>query len=357
MVPVLLLHVGTPNEARPTDMNRIVVLSISLLSFAGLACDSQAVSRGVEPGTEAPDGRTRGGKADKNLSGSCEDSCGAQSMTGSCWCDAKCAELGDCCEDAAPVCEDTGDSCPNLVQPPEDFCPPGEQFSWGADDNGCMTPSCDPIPAQSCQWDAPCGEGEYCHYEQAQACGQTQDLGECRVIPDSCSKHFDPVCGCDGEVYSNECHANAAGHSATPAAQGSDGFVCPDLFAKCDAEHPCDDGQFCNWAPNEACGDGTGSGVCIPQPEGCTEQFAPVCGCDGEVYGNACSANAAGLSWVPAAQSSDGFICPSLQDPGPAPAPSCEGECGGAGSDGSCWCDDKCASLGDCCDDKADHCG
>jgi hypothetical protein len=32
------------------------------------------------------------------------------------------------------------------------------------------------------------------------------------------------------------------------------------------------------------------------KPEFCTEQFDPVCGCDGETHGNACAANSAGVS-------------------------------------------------------------
>lgn len=35
----------------------------------------------------------------------------------------------------------------------------------------------------------------------------------------------------------------------------------------------------------------------------------------------------------------------------------CEDRCGGAGSNGSCYCDSSCASYGDCCDDYATVCG
>ena len=37
-------------------------------------------------------------------------------------------------------------------------------------------------------------------------------------------------------------------------------------------------------------------------------------------------------------------------------AGSCLGGCGGIANNGACWCDDECASFGDCCADKASIC-
>lgn len=58
----------------------------------------------------------------------------------------------------------------------------------------------------------------------------------------------------------------------------------------------CGEGEFCLYSENAICGWADASGTCAPIPEMCTMHYAPVCACDGEVYSNACVANAAGTS-------------------------------------------------------------
>ncbi len=58
----------------------------------------------------------------------------------------------------------------------------------------------------------------------------------------------------------------------------------------------CNAGQFCNWKTADICGAADAGGTCAYKPQVCNHLFAPVCGCDGQTYSNACHANAAGTS-------------------------------------------------------------
>ena len=63
---------------------------------------------------------------------------------------------------------------------------------------------------------------------------------------------------------------------------------CKRLELTCTSDLNCEAGQYC---AQRACGsDATVPGTCVVQPDFCTEQYQPVCGCDGRNYGNACAA-------------------------------------------------------------------
>jgi hypothetical protein len=62
-----------------------------------------------------------------------------------------------------------------------------------------------------------CNAGQYCNWKTADICGAADAPGTCAYKPEICNDIFSPVCGCDGQTYSNSCQANAAGTSVSSA--------------------------------------------------------------------------------------------------------------------------------------------
>lgn len=185
-----------------------------------------------------------------------------------------------------------------------------------------------------------CTADEFCDFTLDATCGYADASGTCAAKPEACTLQVDPVCGCNGETYSNTCIANAAGTSVLhaggcedagvgeqcganvcevgelccPGCPGQEPFGCVSaamgcpLF-KCVAPPVgnacggllglgCAVGEFCNYAPEAICGAADQTGNCEAIPQACTAQYDPVCGCDDQTYGNECAAHAAGVSVI-----------------------------------------------------------
>ena len=56
----------------------------------------------------------------------------------------------------------------------------------------------------------------------------------------------------------------------------------------------CLPGEFCDLSAGQCHGFET-AGVCVTQPEVCTRDYRPVCGCNGTTYGNECTRIADGV--------------------------------------------------------------
>jgi Kazal-type serine protease inhibitor domain/Pacifastin inhibitor (LCMII) len=97
----------------------------------------------------------------------------------------------------------------------------------------------------------------------------------------------------------------------------------------------CPDGQYCSFPPEAQCGAGDQTGVCTAQPDFCTREYNPVCGCDDQTYGNACSAASAGVSVLSAGKCDAEPQCSADSD---CPVPPCV--C--LDQDGDNVCDNEC---------------
>ena len=108
-----------------------------------------------------------------------------------------------------------------------------------------------------------CGSTQYCQHDKT--CGSTS--GTCLARPNGCPDIYSPVCGNNGQVYPNECGANADGTDVSPTG----GCIPPAGWVQCGPKFCDATTSYCQSTGNDAIGPGQPCTYfdCTPLPPAC----------------------------------------------------------------------------------------
>jgi len=121
-----------------------------------------------------------------------------------------------------------------------------------------------------------CGNGEFCQLDPG-VCNNKSAIqrGTCSKIPSiACMEIWQPVCGCDGNTYGNECKARASGVSASREGECGRGSGAQPCLEENQCRNPLDD--TCGFV-NRCVADPCSTPMACESGEECTANYCGGC--------------------------------------------------------------------------------
>jgi hypothetical protein len=130
--------------------------------------------------------------------------------------------------------------------------------------------------------DLACGDSEWCDYTDDECSNTGFSSWSCEARPQTCDTSYEPVCGCDGQIHSNECAARMTGVDLDAMGRCTppeDTFAC--------GPYVCELGdEFCGILLIDLAGEAD-IYECADPPMGCEDELT--CDCLLMVVGEECS--------------------------------------------------------------------